>query len=424
MAYKQKRNKNFRRGGRSGLTSSTQRSKTGITSNFYELESAEVVSVIKNEEHPEYLNTEDIGKVKYRFIQSQKNKPVDQLNWAKPLSSRIISYPLIGEIILVGKFAGSWYYIDTINVSQNSNINNVPGISFAETGGSNGNSYEDESTGVGNTSTGNDSTRPGERFEINEDIRRLEHDEGDLIVEGRFENSIRFGSTKEGAANLIMKIGRPNEPEGPLAREMIDDDPTSLYLVEDQVLGLTPVTSESDEHYFFGDERNEFSGAQAALTTDNLIANIRNRIDAFASSSITLNTSDVLNINALNDINISTQSSCNERIIGSKLSEIDEDVNSIVGGNVTTNVSGFVEHTISDKVVWNVPNMYFGEEDESEPIVLGQTLVSLMNDLLSAIISQTHPTPTGPSGPPINSSQFSQIQSSLNDILSQQNFTQ
>ena len=39
--------------------------------------------------------------------------------------------------------------------------------------------------------------------------------------------------------------------------------------------------------------------------------------------------------------------------------------------------------------------------DESEPAVRGETLRVILNDFMSAFNSHTHPTPTGPSGPPI-----------------------
>jgi len=40
---------------------------------FYELEPAEVVDVIYNDQHPSFRTYEDIGKVQVRLLYSQKN---------------------------------------------------------------------------------------------------------------------------------------------------------------------------------------------------------------------------------------------------------------------------------------------------------------------------------------------------------------
>lgn len=53
-----------------------------------------------------------------------------------------------------------------------------------------------------------------------------------------------------------------------------------------------------------------------------------------------------------------------------------------------------------------------------EQMVLGNTLVSLLEQLISAINSLTVLTPSGPSGTPINAAQFSQIKSNLKTMLS------
>jgi len=57
--------------------------------------------------------------------------------------------------------------------------------------------------------------------------------------------------------------------------------------------------------------------------------------------------------------------------------------------------------------------------DAGEKAVLGDTLVSLLEELIDAITTQTHPTPTGPSGPPINAAKFKVLKSRLKTALSQ-----
>ena len=57
--------------------------------------------------------------------------------------------------------------------------------------------------------------------------------------------------------------------------------------------------------------------------------------------------------------------------------------------------------------------------DGAEPIVLGDTLKSTLEDLISAIKTITVPTAMGPSGTPINFAQFDAINTTLSSILSQ-----
>lgn len=54
-----------------------------------------------------------------------------------------------------------------------------------------------------------------------------------------------------------------------------------------------------------------------------------------------------------------------------------------------------------------------------EPMVLGNTLKSILSDTFDAITALTVPTAFGPSGTPINASQFSAIKARLDNILSQ-----
>lgn len=54
-----------------------------------------------------------------------------------------------------------------------------------------------------------------------------------------------------------------------------------------------------------------------------------------------------------------------------------------------------------------------------EPMMLGDTWKSLMEELISAICALTVPTPNGPSGTPINSAQFQAVKAKLQTALSQ-----
>jgi len=75
-----------------------------------------------------------------------------------------------------------------------------------------------------------------------------------------------------------------------------------------------------------------------------------------------------------------------------------------------------------DIAIINSPEIYLGL-DAVEPVVLGDTLLGLLEELCDALAAETHPTPVGPSGPPINAADYSSIKSRLSTFLSPQNFT-
>ena len=59
-----------------------------------------------------------------------------------------------------------------------------------------------------------------------------------------------------------------------------------------------------------------------------------------------------------------------------------------------------------------------GGSSADQPIVLGNELKALIEDLITAIKAITVPTGTGPSGPPINSAQFESVSLKLKNMLS------
>ena len=63
--------------------------------------------------------------------------------------------------------------------------------------------------------------------------------------------------------------------------------------------------------------------------------------------------------------------------------------------------------------------VFIGGSSATEPLVLGNALKGIIEELIDAIAALTVPTGVGPSGPPVNSAQFTGIKSRLNNILSQ-----
>ena len=442
MAYKaNQRSSTFQPTGSRGLNTAQDYARGISSGDFFELESAEVVDVIRDSDHPEFRGFEDIGKIKFRFVYSQKNQPESQLFLARPFHANSKKHPLRHEIVLIGKFMGNYYYTGTINHRLSQNHNEVPNVSIdpALKSGSTSKQQGYRESSAGDTSSSNQDTSLGETFTVNDSFKPLKHDEGDIILEGRFSNSIRFGSNPD-SGNPIVKIrcGQYEEASDleylePIY-EKINEDPASIWLSEDSVIDFKPSTEDSETHLSSTESPpDEYSGKQLIQVSDRIILNSqKNQIMLFSKGEININTASNITIdadknvvsNVLGDRTHDTEGNVVSNVTGDRTRDTGGSITSSIGGDLSTTVGGKAEHEISDKVVWDVPEMYFGKEDQSEPVVLGQTLLDLMSQMLNAIQQQTHPSPVGPTGPPINSPQFAQIQQKLQTMLSQQNYTQ
>lgn len=201
---------------------------------FYELEEAVVLDVIMDEEHPLYKNNmrldaeswppnidgsqpnsseKDyswIGKIRFRFLKSQVNAEKDSLSWAKPLENTgIIEYPLMNEIVVVGKYRDEYYYTRKLNTNSTVNSNAIIYVeNVAGRLGRNVNTlvggdgkYEGPESKM-NFSGGADYTGVlGSYFKFNHKIRTLRLYEGDTLIQSRFGSSIRFGAYDTNRAN-------------------------------------------------------------------------------------------------------------------------------------------------------------------------------------------------------------------------------
>ena len=133
-----------------------------------------------------------------------------------PLMPHITDIPLIGEHVLVTEYNGKHFYLSQINRKNLPNENSIP-IDLPE------------------------NTKFGETFE-KKDIRRVEVNEGDIVYEGRFGNSIKLGCNHTNNSPVIkIRAGQQTPPreKNVLVKESIDNDASSIYLTSDGLSGET-----------------------------------------------------------------------------------------------------------------------------------------------------------------------------------------
>jgi len=370
---------------------------------FYELEVAEVIDIILDDTHPEFENQggyRAIGKAKLRKVISEKDKETSTLSWAKPLDSNIKSFPLKHEVVITANYLNTLYYTQRMNIYDDPNQNALPGVSLSagfsqESDGGTGNAQAYEGVNASGTpNKQNDQTdiSLGKIFKPNIDIKPMKPFEGDIIYEGRFGQSIRFSSNQEtGLPSLKMKVGQPDEVPVTLLQtieENINDDPSSIWIVNDEDVPFIPATAESEVHLqFYPDKPNEFLNNQIFINSDRIVLNSKTQeIMGFAKKAMNFVTEGIFTVDAVDDIITNTTS----------------------------------------RTILNSPEIYLGGEDASEAVVLGNTLVDLLTELIDLVLNHKHPTGTGPSGPaqiPPENSQLEQLKSKLESALSSRNFS-
>lgn len=349
--------------------------RTVDTGNFYELESAEVVDIILDQFHPEFNDWSDIGKIKARLIHSEVNRNIDSLQWIKPLNNGFKKYPLLHEIVIVGEYTSErsnenasvrekYYMMPPLNVFNSVQENAIPNVSIdslrtvdkADSANQVDN-YQESETGANVEQTFDEDVEEkateenpngdnlGNSFIPNYDVSPLLPFEGDTIIEGRFGQTIRMGSTikfNEDSANipggghqpnwwseegingepiLIIRNGQAqseNETEiDELAIEDIDKDGASIYLTAGQTIHFTPacdnmVTWQKTQPYTMYNEKGEkdkglktlqmekypFNGNQIIMSSDRIVMNAReNEFMVYANGDIGFSTNGDFHIN-------------------------------------------------------------------------------------------------------------------------------
>jgi len=368
---------------------------------------AEVIDIILLKTHPEFnKDYKNIGKIKIRFLNTLSRDDV-MLPWAYPMVSSFKQYPVIHETVNISNLYGRLFYT-TINYNNNINNNSIPNASMSKLKSVEKNISDYSSTkNIPNRSTANSSEIAfGETFiDLNEKVKPLSPSEGDTIIQGRFGNTIRLGSDVENKKpNIKINVGqteKTNELEnGVTYDEDLNDLTSQIWVTYDEVVDFKAATVESDYHLKSAKTPpNEFSGQQIILNSDRIILNSKlNEIQLYSKLGISNCTDGYYSIDTFDDISFSSKNNF--------MIDVDEKF-------IFKNGSG----TFIDS-----PKILLGK-NAKEPVVMGDKLVSILTDLIDIIIKETHPTGTGPSGPPVNSADYIKLKSKLKTILSSQNKT-
>jgi hypothetical protein len=245
-----------------------------------------VLDIILDLNHPyaeTYGGHDAIGTINFTYLDD--NTPLEQpwinRNVAQPLFTHIKQYPLINEICLVissydkntyKKNSRTDFYFPSLNIWNHPHHNALPTmLGFQNKATSE--DYKDSDIGLTRQVTdGSTDINLGSYFREQMDIKPLRPYEGDIILEGRFGNSIRLGSTAKhdsipktssnrwsnegfnGEPITIIKNGQRtkdiNDKGWEHTVEDIDDDASSIYLTSNQqITDFTPASTLDASYY-------------------------------------------------------------------------------------------------------------------------------------------------------------------------------
>ena len=228
-----------------------------------------------------------IGKIDDIFL--------DECKIAKPLTSQIANYPVLGELVNIIDLpspstqispASSYSYYTLINLWNSVQQNAQPA---------------------------NDTANLGITFVENSNVRSLLPFEGDYIIQSRQGGSIRFSSTtklhsdsnewssigNEDSPITIITNGLKFDPKKNYYVEQINKDKSSLYLTSTQQLPLQPDKTGILNPLTDPIDTSEYFNAQAILNSDRVVLNSKkDEVMIFAKTNVEISTKNIINLNA------------------------------------------------------------------------------------------------------------------------------
>ncbi len=381
-------------GKRDGLlaTSGNTESARAIPTELYE---ALVVDVILDHHHPKYAKKDgyNVGAIKVRIFSIHNGRTDDSLDWADPIESSILEMPLIGELVIVQKVLGNYFYNRKVFLAHRIQENGMLQLNNALNNRADRIKSKIAATKQEMTT---DKHKFGEYFKPDSRVRPLKHFEGDLVIQGRMGNSIRFGSSKMElsstglAPNIILRTGQGKDIEKTdaskesvfgLILEDVNKDASSIWMTSDQNIPFEPITINAGSfNRSMQVPPQKYGGAQILMNSDSIVfdskkthilmySNEEIYLNSFKNTSIDTDSSIILTANL--DIELKT---------GRRVDiQADSDVTIIAGNDLS--LVGIGSLSFSAK------KLYLGSAaSDVEPVVGGTSLSIFLARLIHALM--------------------------------------
>ena len=321
-----------------------------------------------------YGEYNSIGGILFEDLSNPSNQTIENLQFALPLYSNISFLPLINEIVYLISLPSTeiqknvssgnvLYYFQSINIWNSIHHNALPNTLATEP--TNAQKYGVTEAGVEiQSNIESEDINLGTTFK-ERPIRNLQPFEGDVLLEGRWGNTLRLGSTVNnsiptnpwsnsgvnGEPITIIKNGQTEIDEDPWIPQVenINTDKSSLYLTSNQQIPIGAASTDYSSYTpAFGEvptSPGSYTGNQVILNSGRLLFNSKN-------DHILLSSARTISFGAQKGFNFDTPSNFVVKV-GTKI-------------------------MLGDK-----------EESTTEPLILGDKFLKDFQKLLTNIVSLT-----------------------------------
>jgi len=412
-----------------------------------------VIDVILNEDHTRLNDSDDevySGK-DFSAIGSCLIRPVadnvsstESLIKMKPYDALSLDVPLIGETVELLKIGSTRYYrrIPTVDLNKGNAVENVDARLYPNTEpeSNQASSYSTSaSTGIPNSSgTSDRDTVLGEYFEPTQANSLLLY-EGDKLLQSRFGQSIRFSGynneEKEMSPTIIIRNRQSDKSLNELKQfditeEDVNRDGSSIVLSSNKYQSLfQPGTVDDGGSTDFETTPDNFMDYPSELDGDQIIMNSGRIILSSKTGEMIFYSKG--NWGFISDGFMSIDNGEDGAYLnfnGEFTINTNENDTFLFAGTTEFDLTGEYKTTTNDNDMYFLGGsgrIFLNIESDSEPLIRGETLKGLLEELIDAINKQVFATPAGPTSPgPVNAPVFESIKSRLQTMLSTLNYTE
>jgi hypothetical protein len=303
---------------------------------------ARVNSIILDETCDGWNENGEYASIGYIYFNITTVSKKSQKNIARPLFTNQKLYPLKNELVYIiglpstninkDPASVSYYYFQSINIWNSNHHNAIPDEIFNQLPSASKQDYKQTELGISYRQIADEGSDIdlGTTFYERTDIRTLQPYEGDNILEGRWGQSIRFGSTVQnthvtnswsstginGDPILIVRNGQYTNNQDPWVPivENINLDAGSAYFTTTQQVPLSTPNVTYNSYNTPPTAINQYSNNQIILNSGRLVFNSTN-------DHILLSSNKSVNLNAVSSVNIDsplTVIQTNKIYLGSK----------------------------------------------------------------------------------------------------------
>jgi len=310
-----------------------------------------VIDIVLNNNHPRFKDVGEWNGIGTIYFEPLDGRAIN-VNYAYPIFPQIKMYPLVNEIALLAgipsKFTESeqntntvYYYFPPIGIWNHPHHNAYPTTAnYSELQEAQSNDYDfvngayvrridDDPTGI-NLNFTKYANPSQDTFVEKADVHPLLPFNGDVIYEGRWGNSLRFGSTISTPTNTqllinnnwsvtgsngdpitILRNGQPSNAtdEGwiPIT-ENLSTDLSSVYLTSYQKIPFSIANENFVSYTTPPTTPSQYTHPQVILNSDRVVINAKNdSVLISGQNSVGLSSNGSINLESTSEINIASK---------------------------------------------------------------------------------------------------------------------